>query len=330
MRKMRCRYVFLSCLLSVLMLLGGCQSKPDLMRDFQEQEDENVNKENAFTGIKPLNSIADQHILVLEDEKYDTDYIEAENIFLINLDTDEVLLSKQSVVAIPAGNFTKITAALVALEKCNLTTQVTITSDIYNVKSELLRCKFTKDDVVTVQDLLYGSILYCGNDVSIPLSVAASGSMTQFVKDMNTYAQEIGVTTTTSFSNAYGYPAADTVHQTSLFDTYLLLKKGLENDTFVAMIGTAEYACKYTDYNGQPAGVRFHHALPFFSEAYPLPEGLTLVGGICEQEAFMQGQMLVIVENPLGERYVAMLAGTSSYGSAYDQMCAVLENIPIN
>ncbi len=330
MRKTNARPFFLNCLLIMLILLCGCQKDTKRMRDFQSQKEQDIKQDNIFTGIKPIDSMSGEHILVLGDDKYNTSHIASDNIFLACLDDDEVILSKQSVVAISAGNFTKIPAAMVAIEKCDLSTPVIITTDIYNVSNELLRCKFTKNDTVTVEDLLYGSLVHCGNDVAIPLSVAASGSMTQFVSDMNAYAQEAGAAATTNLSNAYGYPAVDSVHQTSLFDVYLMVKKGLENETFLQIISTFEYACKYTDYNGQPAGVRFHNAVPFFSEDYPLPQGLQLIGGLCEREDMMKGQMLVIVENPAGKRYVAMIVGTASYRDAYDQMCAVLENIPTN
>jgi D-alanyl-D-alanine carboxypeptidase (penicillin-binding protein 5/6) len=62
------------------------------------------------------------------------------------------------------------------------------------------------NSMVTVSDLIQGAIVQSGNDATIILAEGISGSEDAFVKEMNRYAREIGLTKS-HFVNASGLPA---------------------------------------------------------------------------------------------------------------------------
>ena len=56
-------------------------------------------------------------IFIKDDSEYDTAEITAGQALLVNLTSGEVILSKQALTAIPAGNFTKLFAAYIVFSE---------------------------------------------------------------------------------------------------------------------------------------------------------------------------------------------------------------------
>jgi D-alanyl-D-alanine carboxypeptidase (penicillin-binding protein 5/6) len=78
--------------------------------------------------------------------------------------------------------------------------------------------------MITVSDLIQGAIVQSGNDACIILAEGISGSEEAFVKEMNKYAKEIGLTKS-HFVNSTGLPADGhvmTARELALLANYII------------------------------------------------------------------------------------------------------------
>ena len=80
-------------------------------------------------------------------------------------------------------------------------------------------------DPITISDLIQGVAVQSGNDATIILAEGIAGNEEAFVKMMNDYVKEIGMTQTT-FVNTNGLPAEG--HLTSARDLAILAKHLIE------------------------------------------------------------------------------------------------------
>ena len=81
------------------------------------------------------------------------------------------------------ASLTKIMTALVAYKNLNINQIVRITDEMINVVGS--RIYLEKDDLIKVEDLLYGMILQSGNDAATALQYAYSNNPLDFITKMN-------------------------------------------------------------------------------------------------------------------------------------------------
>ncbi|MBO7514455.1 MAG: hypothetical protein J6T47_02370, partial [Lachnospiraceae bacterium] len=249
-----------------------------------------------------------------------------------NITSGEVLLSKQALTAIPAGNFTKLFAAYVVLNnEENPERQISISQDTYNLRSDLVRCKFQKNDVFTVNDLLYASLMYCANDAVIALSSSRpGGSISAFVSEMNALSDRLNLKSS-GFTNAYGYPSGEGKQETTLLDVYTILREMIDNyPAFSEIISKPVYYCTYMNSKNEPVSTSWASSLPYYNTevGYDMPEHLELLGGICEPASTIPSQIFCLFKDAYGTQYLAILAGCNSYDDCYEQMQNLAGYIP--
>lgn len=107
-------------------------------------------------------------------------------------------------------------------------------------------------DPITISDLIQGVAVQSGNDATIILAEGIAGNEEAFVKMMNDYAKEIGMTQTT-FVNTNGLPAEG--HLTSARDLAILAKHLIETyPDYYHYFGQKEfrYRDKFTFRNRNP------------------------------------------------------------------------------
>ena len=328
-----------SCML--LCLLGGCASKDSILKPYQPMGDPNssasANDDDNFYSsyddpVKRIDGVSGNTLLIKEDSAYHAEDISAGEALLVNMLSGEVLLSKKSLTAIPAENFTKLFAAYVVFEKEeSLERTVSIAQDVNNLSSTLARCKFQKDDIYMVKDLLYASLIYCANDAVVALAMGRPGdTISSFVKEMNDLSDRLNLKST-GFSNIYGYPNNGSKQETTLLDVYTVVREMLDKyPAFSEMIAEPVYYCTYQNSKNEPHSTSFSSSLPYYNteESYDLPEHLELLGGICEPSTLDPTQIICIFRDAYGAKYMAILAGCSSYEDCYDQMQKLVSHIP--
>jgi len=131
---------------------------------------------------------------------------------------------------------TKMITALLALENLPMNKQVVIDSQVEGTEGNSLN--LVSGEIITVQDLIYGMMLYSANDAAVALAKAVSGSVSDFAKLMNARAAELGAKNT-HFVNPNGLTVPG--HTTTAYDLAMIAKGCMQNETFREICKTPSY-----------------------------------------------------------------------------------------
>lgn len=127
-------------------------------------------------------------------------------LFLIDQDTQEVLLAKNATEKISPSSMTKLMTAYIVFQELEnqnieLGHQCLIGKDAWRKKGSTMFLNHR--DIVSIDELIRGLIIVSGNDSSIALAQSISGSVKSFAKLMNKTAKEIGLKNS-NFKNPHG------------------------------------------------------------------------------------------------------------------------------
>lgn len=162
-------------------------------------------------------------------------------VYLIDMDSHQVLWDIRSEERIYPASITKLMSAMIVIE------EIDDFSDTVVIKGELIdrleeenanMAGYKDGDEPTLLDLLYGHLLQSGADCSITLAEYISGSEEEFVKLMNAKAKELGMNDT-HFVNATGLFEPD--HYSTCRDLATLMEYCMQNDFFVEVMSTLLY-----------------------------------------------------------------------------------------
>lgn len=139
--------------------------------------------------------------------------VEAEQAFLMDFETGNVLLQKNGQMPIHPSSMTKIMTAYLIFEKLKSgmiqpDQLITVPKEGWRVEGSSMFLNL--GDQVSVMDLLRGLIIQSGNDAGVTLAQAISGSELIFALEMTQRAKELGALHT-NFVNVSGLP-----HETHL------------------------------------------------------------------------------------------------------------------
>jgi len=164
----------------------------------------------------------------------------SKNYCLYDLTDDKIIYEKNIQERTNIASLTKIMTTITAIEKINnLDDYVTITSEMLsNIKYDASLAGLKIGDKLTYKDLLYASILPSGADATQALAYSLSGSINNFVNDMNTLAKKIGMESS-NFVNVTGLDIDN--HYSTVNDLLKMLQYALKNETFKTIYTTKSY-----------------------------------------------------------------------------------------
>ena len=208
--------------------------------------------------------------------------ISSKNAILYNMDSGEVLYEKDADEKVSIASLTKIMTALVSIENIkDLDSQVVLTTDDFKglVEANAVTAGFTKGEVVTYRDLLYGLLLPSGADAAKALARNIAGSEENFIKMMNEKVGEMNLKNT-HFSTVIGLD--DDNNYSTAREVALIFKEALKNEDFKTIITTKEY----TSSDGK---VKFHSTIQSNAKKFEIDvpyilggkTGTTTDAGLC-------------------------------------------------
>ena len=178
------------------------------------------------------------------------------NAILIREDTNEIAAVKGAYERIVPASMTKVLAVLVAAEHISpdeLNNTFTMTLDItdYAYVNDCSSVGFLENEVVTVRDLFYGTVLPSGGDAAIGLATYVAGSHEAFVDMMNAKLEELGLDETAHFTNCVGL--YDENHYCTVYDMAVIMKAAVQNEMCREFLSLHTYTTTATEQH--PEGI---------------------------------------------------------------------------
>ncbi|MCF6096750.1 D-alanyl-D-alanine carboxypeptidase [Thermovorax subterraneus] len=149
--------------------------------------------------------------------------------------TGRILIEKNSQMRLPMASTTKIMTAIVALEKGDLSSKVTVSRMAASIGGSSFH--LIVGETMSLENLLYGLLLPSGNDAAIAIAEHIGGDVETFVEMMNQKAREIGAENT-SFKNPHGLDEPG--HYTTARDLALITRYALNIPKFKEIVSTKD------------------------------------------------------------------------------------------
>lgn len=235
--------------------------------------------------------------------------------------------SKREVIAQKRGNermipasMTKVLTLLVAAEHVtDLDDTFTITLEVtdYSFKNDCSAAGFARDEVVTVKDLLYGTILPSGGDAAYALSCYVAGSHEAFVEMMNEKLAQLGLADTTHFVNCVGIYDDD--HYSTPYDMAVIMEAAMDNELCRQVLTTRTYKTSQTPQHpdGIPLSNLFNRRIEDYDikgELLGAKTGFVNESGNCAVSCYKGSD---------GDEYVCVTAGAKgAWRCIYDHVAA--------
>lgn len=209
-----------------------------------EEEDVEVMLHNnkSFKGYELATT---DNTYVLEE----CDDMQSLNAILVDAGTGEIICHNDGFEIISPASMTKVMTVLVAAEHLNeddLKNTVTISEAEagYSFKYDLSSAGFEIGEVVTIEDLFYGTVLPSGADAAMGLARYIAGDEASFVELMNQKAEELGLHNT-HFTNISGMYNDD--HYSTCAEIAIIMKAALENDFCYEVLSAHTYTTTRTE-----------------------------------------------------------------------------------
>jgi len=215
----------------------------------------------------------------------------AKAALLVDADTGAVAYAKNEHQELYPASLTKVMTALLVLEavedgKLSLDTEVIAQSSAFEgLSADGSSAGIKVGETMTVRNLLYCMMVVSANEACDILAEAVSGSVSSFVKAMNTRAEELGCENT-HFVNPNGLH--DSQHYTSAWDMYLITKEAMTHELFMVIADTADIIIPATNMSSERHLYTTNHLLSNWrvigyrnKEAHGIKTGSTDEAGHC-------------------------------------------------
>lgn len=175
------------------------------------------------------------------------DEVQSTNGIFIDLATGNILFDRDAHTRINPASMTKVLTVLVAAE------HVTDWSDTFEITPEITNYSYVHDcsavgfsnnEVVTVEDLFYGTVLCSGGDAALGLATYVAGSQEAFVDMMNEKLKELGLADTAHFTNCVGL--YDENHYCTVYDIAMILEAAIDHPQCREVLSTKKYTTSST------------------------------------------------------------------------------------
>ncbi len=182
---------------------------------------------------------------------------------------------------------TKIMTAIIVLENSKLDDLVTVSAKSASTGGS--RLGLSKNDEITVENLLYGLMMKSGNDAAVALAEHVAGNIQNFALMMNNKAQELNLSST-NYVTPHGLDNDN--HYTTAFDLAKLTNYALQNEQFSKIVRTQTYTIMI---NGYPKTIsNTNELLGNFEGIYGVKTGFTNGANRCLVTSCKRGDLDVI------------------------------------
>lgn len=208
----------------------------------------------------------------------------AKSAVLMDADSGRILYEKNGFEALANASTTKILTCIIALENCELDSQVTVSS--YAASQPKVHLGMQEGQTFYFKDMLYGLMLESFNDCAVVIAEHIAGDVTCFADLMNQKAKEIGCEDS-YFITPNGLDAKDDTgfHHTTASDLAKIMRYCIKispkAEQFLEITRTQQYS--FTDIGGKSSYSCYNHNafLQMMDGALSGKTGFTGTAGYC-------------------------------------------------
>ncbi len=188
--------------------------------------------------------------------------LKSKGAVLLDSDTGAVLFAKNADQRMYPASLTKIATAIYAIEKGNLDSIATVSSNA--VRQDGTRVYLDEGEQVPLKKLIQGMLINSGNDAAVAIAEHLDGSVEQFAVNLNGYLKSTIGVSNTHFINPNGL--FDKNHYTTAMDLAIITNYAIKNPVFAEIFGT-----KVLKWKGQSweTTILTHHRMLKGELAYP-------------------------------------------------------------
>lgn len=222
----------------------------------------------------------------------------AKSAVLMDGDSGRVLYQKNGQEAMANASTTKIMTCILALENCDLDSEVGVSS--LAASQPKVHLGMRNGQHFYLRDLLYGLMLESFNDCAVAIAEYVAGTTENFAALMNDKAEEIGCNDT-YFITPNGLDATNQegFHHTTAEDLAKIMRYCIrisdKAEEFLEITGTAQYS--FNDIEGKSSYSCYNHNvfLQMMEGALSGKTGFTGNAGYCYVGALERGERTYIV-----------------------------------
>ena len=222
----------------------------------------------------------------------------AKSAVLMDGDSGRVLYQKNGQEAMANASTTKIMTCILALENCDLDSEVEVSS--LAASQPKVHLGMRSGQHFYLRDLLYGLMLESFNDCAVAIAEYVAGTTENFAALMNDKAEEIGCNDT-YFITPNGLDATNQegFHHTTAEDLAKIMRYCIrisdKAEEFLKITGTAQYS--FNDIEGKSSYSCYNHNifLQMMEGALSGKTGFTGNAGYCYVGALERGERTYIV-----------------------------------
>ena len=321
--------VFLIMILFIVLLLGILgimrirrDKNLDLTMAYQEQE--SLDNAGEFQRAQPFaaelcvtaENVGLEGVSMVNDEKS----------CLLDIDNSEVMFAQGIHEKAYPASITKIITAILAIKYGDMDDVVTISQNAVTLEEGSTMCGFQPGDMVTMDELFHGLLVYSGNDAAMAIAEHLGGSVEHFVEMMNEEARALGATNT-HFVNPTGLHDDD--HYTTAYDIYLMLNEARTYREFLQISQMSTYTVNFEHADGSAAALSFASTDHYLTGEATPPKDVTILGGKTGTTSDAGNCLALLTQNAYGQPYISIVMNAATKELLYEQMNLLLQQINI-
>jgi D-alanyl-D-alanine carboxypeptidase (penicillin-binding protein 5/6) len=222
--------------------LVNAQAAETISEKLEYIESTSITTLGGKTVAEPLKAVSDSNTTGLSSD------VVSENGIVIDADNGTILAQQGAYDRISPASMTKILTVLVAAEHITSledTFEMTYEIENYSYVNDCSNVGFSVGEKVTINDLFYGTILPSGADAALGLAIYTAGSQEAFVELMNEKIEELGLSSTTHFTNCVGLYNED--HYSTVYDMAIIMKAAYDNSYCREVLSAHTYTTSATE-----------------------------------------------------------------------------------
>ena len=248
-----------------------------------------------------------------------TPEITSKSAILIDADTGQVLFSKEKDKKVYPASITKILTVYLAVKELNPDKELVGTKTaIDSVPKDSTNIAIDYDEKLTAEQAMYAAMLMSANDACNLIAEGISKSIPEFVKLMNTTAQEMG-STNTSFNNSNGLP--DENHYTTASDFAKIVRGAVQSEEFCKIFGATSYTIPETNKKQEERNFVAKHRMLRLDKY----NDLGIVGGKTGYTTEALHTAATLAEKD-GKRFITVVFGADNLGILFNETESILHH----